>query len=64
MMDWIGNFETRFGKDPEINSLKAKKFRGSLQIHFDNGMPLKYKKELWGTGVTIMEYDAQPNERS
>ena len=48
--DWFDNFETRFGNDREVNALKSSKFRGSLTIHFDNGIPLKYKKELWGDG--------------
>jgi len=48
--DWLDILEERFGNDKEINCLREKKFRGSLQIHFDNGIPLKYKLELWGDG--------------
>ena len=46
--DWLDLFERNFGNDREVNCLKTKAFRGSITIHFDQGMPLKYKLELWG----------------
>lgn len=58
-MDWLNDLQIKFGdrdKYPEIQTLKKDKFRGSVQIHFDNGLPLKYKLELWRTGMTITEY--------
>ena len=36
-MDWIAELEEKFGKDPEINSLKEKQFYGKLQINFFKG---------------------------
>ena len=52
-IDWLDVLEKRFGDDLEINCLKRKRFRGSITIHFDCGMPLKYKLELWGDGTNL-----------
>lgn len=41
-MDWIREFETRFGKDEDISKLAAKRTHGSIQINFCDGKPVNY----------------------
>lgn len=42
MMDWIKDFETRFGTDEELARVQAKKMHGSIQINFCDGHPVNY----------------------
>lgn len=41
-MDWIKDFENRFGDDEELVKLAAKKMHGSIQINFCDGHPINY----------------------
>jgi hypothetical protein len=41
-MDWLKDFEMRFGTDDDLRKLGAKKLHGSIQINFCNGHPVNY----------------------
>jgi len=43
-MDWTAELIEKFGKDPEINSLKEKQFYGHLQINFFAGKVVDVNK--------------------
>ena len=45
-MDWINDFVERFEDYKEIQSLKADKFYGSLNIHFKDGLSMIYDLKL------------------
>lgn len=46
-MDWTKDFEMRFSGHKELQTLKVDGFKGSVEIHFNNGTPEKYKYTLW-----------------
>jgi hypothetical protein len=45
-MDWLKDFENRFGKYPEIKDLKAQEFHGTVEINFCAGIPQNYNLKL------------------
>ncbi len=46
-MDFLKDFEQRFNGHKELQTLKADGFSGSVEIHFNNGIPEKYEYKLW-----------------
>ncbi len=38
--DWINLFEERFGSNEEIMNIKRDRLHGSLQINFQDGVPI------------------------
>ena len=38
--DWLESFEERFGSNEEIMNIKRDKLHGSLQINFQDGVPI------------------------
>jgi hypothetical protein len=46
MIDWLVDLDNRFGKFPEIQKIKERKFHGSITINFMDGMPQNYDLKL------------------
>ena len=46
MIDWLKEFEIKFGHYKEIQKLKEDKFHGFLQINFCDGIPINYNLNL------------------
>ena len=50
-MDWIKDFNERFGKDEELLKLQAKRMHGSIQINFCDGHPVNYNLTIHKRGA-------------
>lgn len=41
-IDWMADFQARFGSDTDVNCLGSKKIHGYVQINFCDGRPVNY----------------------
>ena len=46
-MDCLKDIEMRFNGHKEIQTLKQDHFTGSVEFHFNDGIPMKYEYKLW-----------------
>lgn len=57
-MDWLKEFENRFGTDEYLVSLGAKKMHGSIQINFCDGKPVNYNLTIHKRGAVSYSNNA------
>jgi len=63
MMDWLVDFENRFGINPELQNLKENKFHGKIEINFCSGDIMNYNLTIHRKYTEVGEETTNPNTR-